>query len=116
MSGGPIFLKSKSREYTYANLESFAAHFGSYLAQKGIKKNKPIGILSSTSDETILIIAACWLLGIPFICFNKKEKKKLLDEQIETLDPALILTDETRIEPPSYFASINELPLVKWVN
>lgn len=110
-----LFLKSNAGAYSYAHLYNFTAHFKAYLDKKGFQPGIKIGILASSSDEVIFLVAACWLLDIPFICFIKNEKSEVLKQQIKTLKPAIIFTDEAQpIAQP--FTHINELPIEKWRN
>lgn len=110
-----IFLKSEHCTYSYDQLNSFAAFFYSFL-RNGSTVNGPIGILADSCDEFVFIIAACWKLNIPFICFNPKLKHSRLIKQIESLDPAVIFTDDQKwIKHSSYFIDIDELSAKQWI-
>ncbi len=87
------FLKSITGAYTYIDLDKFTSFFSAFLQQKQVQKDQPVSILADSCDESVFIIAACWKLGIPFVCFNPSSKKERLSEQMESLKPSVIFTD-----------------------
>ncbi len=89
-----LFLKSKDDSYTYGELDEFTAFFSSYLQKKKISNEQSIGILAYSCDEVIFIAAACWKLGMPFVCFDPCSKKRQLERQIKAINPTLIFTDD----------------------
>ncbi|MDX1587219.1 MAG: class I adenylate-forming enzyme family protein, partial [Balneolaceae bacterium] len=89
-----LFLASKNGLRTYAELSLFSDFFLQFLIDFDHDLKKPVGFLASSSDELIFCIAACWQLGIPFICFNPKSTDQELQYQVRELEPGLIITDE----------------------
>ena len=88
-----LFLASKNGLRTYAELFLFSDFFLQFLIDFDHDLKKPVGFIASSSDELIFCIAACWQLGIPFICFNPKATAAELQGQIDELEPGIILTD-----------------------
>ncbi|MDZ7714700.1 MAG: hypothetical protein U5J95_00655 [Balneolaceae bacterium] len=65
-----LFLASRSGLRTYGDLKKFEQFFLQFLIDYDYDLNKPVGFVSDSCDELIFAIAACWNLGIPFVCFN----------------------------------------------
>ena len=93
-----LFLASRFGLRTYGDLKKFEQFFLQFLLDYDHNVKKAIGFLSHSSDELIFAIAACWRLGIPFICFNPKSPQAELDEQINLLNPDLIFADKENFE------------------
>lgn len=89
-----LFLASKNGLRTYAELSRFCDFFLQFLVDSDHNLKEPVGFLASSSDELIFSIAACWQLGIPFVCFNPEAAGDEIKKQIEELQPGLIFTDE----------------------
>lgn len=88
------FLTSEQESYTYENLFGFT----SWLAEKtnGIyfSEEIPLLICGPSSDEIIFLVAACFLLKIPFISLHEEFSStdaKILKSQI---NPSLIYSDD----------------------
>lgn len=91
-----LFLASKNGLRTYAELTLFCDFFLQFLIDFDHDLKKPVGFLASSSDELIFCIAACWQLGIPFICFNPKATEAELLEQSEELKPGILFVDKDK--------------------
>lgn len=89
-----LFLASKNGLRTYAELSQFCDFFLQFLVDFDHDLKKPVGFFANSSDELIFSIAACWMLGIPFICFNPNTHPEEIKSQIDELEPGLIFTDK----------------------
>ncbi len=87
------FLASKKDTYTYEDLGIFISFFSAFLREQELNDKQPIGLLADSCDELVFLIAACWELEIPFVCFNPNAKKQTLKKQIEALNPTVIFSD-----------------------
>lgn len=92
-----LFLASKNGLKTYADLSRFCDFFLQFLLDFDHDLKKPIGFLADSSDELIFAIAACWQLGIPFVSMNPNATDDEIKNQIEELNPGLILTDQQHL-------------------
>jgi len=88
-----LFLASKNGLRTYGELSRFCDFFLQYLVDFDHDLKKPVGFMARSSDELIFSIAACWMLGIPFICFNPNAHPEEIKSQINELKPGLIFTE-----------------------
>jgi o-succinylbenzoate---CoA ligase len=72
-SNGDIFLHSGAVKYTYEYLYQFAdAFFSRITSDLDIKPDCPLGIVAHPADKTIMMIASCWILNIPFVLYPAK--------------------------------------------
>ncbi len=89
-----LFLASRNGLKTYGELASFKDYFLQYLLDSGHDLQKPVGFLAHSSDELIFALAACWMLGVPFVCFSPNATARELNQQLEELQPNLVFTDK----------------------
>jgi len=88
------FLTSEKGSYTYENLFGFTGWLAKETKDISVSVEKPLLICSSSSDEIIFLISACYLLKIPFLSLHEDfsaADAKTLKSQI---DPSLIFTDD----------------------
>ncbi|TYP95293.1 2-succinylbenzoyl-CoA synthetase [Fodinibius salinus] len=91
-----LFLGSNQGLHSYGDLNQFQDFFLQFLFDFDHNFEKPVGFLSESSDSLIFGIAACWRLGIPFVCFSDKASSSELQQQVEMIDPGLIFVDDER--------------------
>jgi O-succinylbenzoic acid--CoA ligase len=72
ISIGDIFLQTVDKEYSYDDLFHFASSLRFSLSEIEITSEKPIGIVATPNDSTILTIACCWIMNIPFVMYPTK--------------------------------------------
>ncbi|MGF1671434.1 MAG: AMP-binding protein [Balneolaceae bacterium] len=103
------FLASASELYDYGNLYRFTRWFRDrYSGSSG--PDKPVVIISHSNDKQVFVIAACWLLGIPFAPLSPAQPENDLVEQIQRLNPGLIVAEKKykKLLPEFEFLSINK--------
>lgn len=88
------FLASKNRIYDYANLYSFAGWLRKHLTEYNVTENRPVALLSESSDEMIFLIAGCFLLNIPFVPLNPDSTDSELKLMLQSISPGAIYSDE----------------------
>ncbi|MEO1023245.1 MAG: o-succinylbenzoate--CoA ligase [Bacteroidota bacterium] len=88
-----VFLTSNYGMYTYSDLDRFSAYFRHVLETHADSLSWPVAFLSQSSDVLIFALAACWKLGVPIIPLSTQLTDKELQNRIEALNPALIVTD-----------------------
>ena len=110
-----LFLISETERYTYGDLSLFGSFFLNRLGNFEISADTPLGICASSCDELVFIIAACWIHGIPFVPFSTQAKPETLAQQINEINPALIITDLKKKNIPDSYSKIgiNEFDLTK---
>lgn len=89
-----LFLGSSFGLHSYGDLQQFEYFFLQFLIDFDHNFEKPVGFLSRSSDTFIFGIAACWNLGIPFVCFNNKSTASELQTQLEQVDPGLVFSQK----------------------
>jgi len=89
-----LFLGSSFGLHSYADLKKFEHFFLQFLFDFDHDFEKPIGFLAPSSDTLVFAIAACWNLGIPFVSLDIKAAPKELEQQIESINPGLIFTNQ----------------------
>lgn len=113
-----LFLASKKGLRTYADLENFKFFFLQLLTENDYTPGNPIGFLSSSSDELIFSIAACWQLGLPIISFDSKSTASEINKQLELMKPRIIFTDDEsqQLVPSSLQIPLKKLTLDRVLN
>lgn len=87
------FLASETTLYDYAHLYGFCSRFKQLISGLPVSEKRPIALLSRSSDELTFVIAACYLLRIPFVPLNPDLTDAELKTQIEQVKPSAIYTD-----------------------
>lgn len=88
------FLASKDSLYDYAHLYGFCKTFKDLAADYDITDSRPLALLSKSSDELTFVIAACYLLKIPFVPLNPAVTDSELRTYIKQINPAVFYTDD----------------------
>ena len=88
------FLASESNIYDYAHLYGFCSRFKKITEIHGISDARPLALLSKSSDELTFVIAACYLLKIPFVPLNPAVTESELKTYIKQVNPAVFYTDD----------------------
>lgn len=88
------FLASKDSLYDYAHLYGFCKTFKDLAAEYNITDSRPLALLSKSSDELTFVIAACYLLKIPFVPLNPAVTDSELKTYIKQINPAVFYTDD----------------------
>jgi len=88
------FLASKDSLYDYAHLYGFCKTFKDLAADYDISDSRPLALLSKSSDELTFVIAACYLLKIPFVPLNPAVTDSELKTYIKQINPAVFYTDD----------------------
>ena len=84
---GLRFLASSENLYEYSNLYGFCSRLKEMLKNFTISENHPLALLSKNSEELIFVIAACYLLNIPFIPISPTVTDRELKNKIRKLKP-----------------------------
>lgn len=107
------YLASENRLYDYKHLYGFAAKLSKKLARFDISPEKPLVLLSNSSDELAFVIGSCFLLNIPILPLTPNATDSELNDILEKLNPPLIFTDKAnrkRVDTyPTITASKSEL-------
>src|SRR6056297_173091 len=102
------FLTSEKGNFTYGNLYGFTNWLAEKTSEIHFSEEKPLLICGPSSDEIIFLIAACFLLKIPFLSLHEEfsdSDAKVLKSQI---DPHVIFTDE-----PDRFKTVFDAQRIK---
>ena len=88
------FLTSEEESYTYEDLFGFTKWLQKKTEGLHFSEQKPLLICGASSDEIIFVVAACFLLKIPFLSLHEEfsvSDARVLKSQI---DPPLIFSDD----------------------
>jgi O-succinylbenzoic acid--CoA ligase len=88
------FLASEHNIYDYAHLYGFCSRFKTHVQQFNLSESRPVALLSDSSDQLAFVIAACYLLKIPFVPLNPSitdAELKVFESQIS---PGAFFTDD----------------------
>jgi len=113
-----LFLGSSFGLHSYDDLEQFKQFFLQFLFDFDHDFDKPVGFLAQSSDTLIFAIAACWELGLPFVCFNNKASAEELQTQLESINPGLVFSStdlQHKLEHPDQI-DIKQLDLPRSLN
>ncbi len=88
------FLASHSTIYDYSNLYGFCSKFKDIKKEYSITQDRPLALLSKSSDELTFLIAACYLLKIPFVAMNPELTDNELQRQTNLIKPGVFFADE----------------------
>ncbi|MGM0546133.1 MAG: AMP-binding protein [Bacteroidota bacterium] len=113
-----LFLGSSFGLHSYADLEKFEQFFLQFLFDFDHDFDKPVGFLSQSSDTLVFSIAACWKLGIPFVCFDAKAPSNKLQQQFDTIKPGLVFGNQNLLQKITHpdLIDINQLDLTRSLN
>jgi len=90
---GNSFLASENTFYDYSHLYGFCSVFEKLCSKHNISEERPLALLSRSSNELIFVIAGCYLLKIPFITLNPDLTDSELRSQIKIKEPGAIYSD-----------------------
>lgn len=88
------FLASEQTIYDYAHLYGFCSRFQFIINEYDISDSRPLALLSKSSDELTFVVAACYLLKIPFVPLNPVVTDTELQNYIKQINPAVFYTDD----------------------
>lgn len=88
------FLASEQTIYDYAHLYGFCSRFKDITDEHDISDLHPLALLSKSSDELAFVVAACYLLKIPFVPLNPAVTDSELQNYIKQINPCVFYTDE----------------------
>ena len=88
------FLASEHTIYDYAHLYGFCSRFKKAVAEYNVSDSRPLALLSKSSDELTFVVAACYLLKVPFVPLNPAVTDTELRNYIKQVKPAAFYTDE----------------------
>jgi len=92
------FLASAGTLYDYSHLYGFCVKFKSMQKEYSISESRPLALLSRSSDELIFVVAACYLLKLPFITLNPELTDSELESNMSAIKPAAFFCDEKNRE------------------
>ena len=87
------FLASAGTLYDYSHLYGFCSKFKSMQEEFSFSESRPLALISRSSDELIFVVAACYLLKIPFITLNPELTDSELKSQTSDKKPAAFFSD-----------------------
>lgn len=90
---GQNFLASENTIYDYSHLYGFCSRFKKIVEEHDISDQHPLALLSRSSDEYTFVIAACYLLKIPFVPINPDLTHSELNTQVKQINPSAFYTD-----------------------
>lgn len=96
---GLHFLASEDDLYEYRNLYSFAVWFKKIIEPFKVSENRPLLIVTDSSDQQVFTIAACWLLQIPIFPLSPGITDPEIGNVLDKVSPAAVVADsdaETR--------------------
>ena len=99
------FLASENALYDYGNLYRFTRWFRDEYGRRSVSR-KPVVILTDSSDQQVFVIAACWLLGIPFAPLSSAQPRDIIREQIRILNPGLLIFSPEHRDKVDEFSSV----------
>ena len=99
------FLASENHIYDYANLYSFTNHLHDELKDYTFSVNKPLLIISDSSDKLVFLIAGAFLLKIPFFILHPESSDQDISQTLELVNPPLYYSDQ-----PKRFARMTGIP------
>lgn len=94
------FLQIDKKCYTYQELFDFTLQFDQWLQERSVDTDQPIAIIHPVSVEYVMILSACWFLGIPVApVFDTPTTSKLI-HQLDRLQPSMVLcnTDDYALD------------------
>lgn len=92
-----LFLASRNGLYTFGDLKAFQLFFLQFLFDYDLKPNTPVGFWGPSSDKMVFGLAACWQLGIPFVCFSNQAPAQEIQQQLETVKPGITFTSKENL-------------------
>lgn len=87
------FLASEQTIYDYAHLYGFCSRFKDIASTYEVSETRPLALLSKSSDELTFVVAACYLLKIPFVPLNPAVTDNELRNYIKQTNPGAFYTD-----------------------
>src|SRR6056297_1575580 len=102
------FLTSEKGNFTYGNLYGFTNWLAEKTSEIHFSEEKPLLICGSSSDEIIFLIAACFLLKIPFLSLHEEFSDSDAKGLKSQIDPHVIFTDE-----PDRFKTVFDAQRIK---
>jgi len=87
------FLASENQIYDYAHLYGFCTRFKNAIEEYSVSEDHPIALLSRSSDELTFVVAACYLLKVPFVPMNPELTDSELASQIKQINPSVVYYD-----------------------
>ncbi|WP_340103833.1 o-succinylbenzoate--CoA ligase [Rhodohalobacter sp. 8-1] len=101
------FLASEHTIYDYAHLYGFCSRFRTLTSEYNISDSRPLALLSKSSDELTFVVAACYLLKIPFVPLNPAVTDSELQNYIKKINPAVFYTDDENSNRTGRFPSLS---------
>ncbi len=102
------FLASENSIYDYSNLYYFASRLAESTQSLNFSEKRPLLICSESSDETVFLIASCFLLNIPFFPISPDILEFELRSILSRITPSLIYTDREEL-----FQGLEEIRFLK---
>ncbi len=90
------FLASENHIYDYASLYSFTNRLHDELKDYTFSVNKPLLIISDSSDELAFLIAGAFLLKIPFFILHPDSSDLDIRQALESVDPPIYYSDQPK--------------------
>lgn len=88
------FMASERTLYDYGHLYGFCSRFKMLTSGYEFTERHPLALVSKSSDKLSFVIAACYLLKIPFLPLNPDLTDAELESQIAQAKPAAFYTDQ----------------------
>jgi len=92
------FLASRDELFEYQNLYTFATWLKTELQNFDINDEAPLMLFTSSSDQLVFTIAACWLLQIPVLFLSPKMSDSELQNALQGISPSAAITDPENME------------------
>lgn len=87
------FLASEEGSYSYQNLYGFTKWFSEETKTMRFSKTSPLFICHSSDDTAIFLIAACYLMNIPFISVHEDFSENDAESLKDQIQPAVVYSD-----------------------
>src|SRR5699024_1612520 len=94
-----LFLATDNCSYSYNDLQRFEEILAKSTRADHISDNAPLGLFAHSCDALVFAIAACWRLGMPFVCLHPNTPRLRLQKQIDSLNISVIYAAQINSSP-----------------
>lgn len=87
-------LSGTEGKWTFKELFDEANRIARQLHSAGIRPGDRVALLGRSTEETVLFIHACWLLGTEIVCLNTRLSPEELHWQVHDAEARLVIADD----------------------
>ncbi|AXH99657.1 o-succinylbenzoate--CoA ligase [Sporosarcina sp. PTS2304] len=89
-------LVSNGERWTFGELFEKSLEISQQLHHAGVQPGSRLALLSQSTEQTVFIIHACWLLRVEIVCLNNRLTPVELRWQVEDSEAEILLVDDTK--------------------